>query len=108
MCAVRVMHEMKYPLWTGHVFVVSFAGAKGHCLRMISVTVVYTFCVKPKWQMVVLWIFGSLEHRDTGCQCECVCSKPRGNGLLPSTVPSTREPLTTASWGTTSDWWLMG
>ena len=75
MCAVRVTREMKYPLWTGHVFVVSFAGVNGHCLRMISVTVVYTFCVKPKWQMVVLWIFASLEHRDTG---ECVRSKPRG------------------------------
>ena len=36
-----------------------FPGANRHCLRMLSVTVPYTFSVKTKWRLVVLWIIAA-------------------------------------------------
>ena len=37
----------------------SFARTNCHCVRTLSVTDPYTFSVKPKWRMAVLWIFNA-------------------------------------------------
>ena len=55
-CCLCNMCEVKYPPWTVDVLVV-LRRCNRHCLRTLSIMVLYTFFVKPKWRMVVLLIF---------------------------------------------------
>ena len=52
--------EVSYPPWTGttNVFALSSASENRH-VYVHSVTFPYTFAVKPKWQMAVLWIIAT-------------------------------------------------
>ena len=36
-----------------------FTSANHHCLRILSVMDLYTYSIKPKWQMTLSWIFAA-------------------------------------------------